>query len=762
MVHLLALLATNGGASDLSIPRFVSLEEAPRSIYVPVTTNLHLNFDTERLRTHLIWSGAGLQLNGTPHTGSKTPFLSRPLGQVLARALLAGWWTGDEMPVADTGLGAAGKFIAWQHAGSRVSFTYQVGAGADAVEINESPFELPGFERGLGRRFRVGPARSSLWLAPLSEFTTAVNVRQIDRSTFALQDGDGWLVCAVNSVTAGPVVRFVVSPEELTFQFEHESKDESQATLSKPGGRLARLLISLPPHNEARVLDVFVARMSELPSDPTSLLPRMAAAFEASLARPVEATPARTISSRDLPVAPPRGDVHYRIEELPLPSGVALQVTGIDWLADGLLAVSTWQGDVWLVGGSDAAPGQARFRRFAAGLNEPLGVMVVDGELVVAQKPELTRIRDMDHDGVGDRYETLSAAWPFTGNYHAFTFGPALDGDGSFLVAFSGQRARWDVTYAGWLTRISADGAKLDPIAGGLRAPNGIGIYGPAHDLFVTDNQGNWIGACKLNHIRAGRTYGFPVAQPGTRDQWDHPSADFDPPAIWFPRKLAPSAAGLATIPDRGFGPFGGQLVVADFQNATVLRVALEKVNGRWQGAVFPFLTGFGSGANRLLFDPQGRLFVGGVKNKAWPSAGPREQSLDRVTFAGKAPFEIQTVHALVNGFELKFTEPVNRAQAGDPENYYVSQFTYRHHAEYGSAEFDHEGRAASATTIKVTGAVVDADGLRVRLKLAGWKSGYVTRVVSSGLENFTGTTLRSDEFYYTLNEIPVDAGIVP
>ena len=84
MVHLLALLATNGGASDLSIPRFVSLEEAPRSIYVPVTTNLHLNFDTERLRTHLIWSGAGLQLNGTPHTGSKTPFLSRPLGQVLA------------------------------------------------------------------------------------------------------------------------------------------------------------------------------------------------------------------------------------------------------------------------------------------------------------------------------------------------------------------------------------------------------------------------------------------------------------------------------------------------------------------------------------------------------------------------------------------------------------------------------------------------------------------------------------------------------
>ena len=50
------------------------------------------------------------------------------------------------------------------------------------------------------------------------------------------------------------------------------------------------------------------------------------------------------------------------------------------------------------------------------------------------------------------------------------------------------------------------------------------------------------------------------------------------------------SASGLATIADDRFGPFQGQMLVGEFQNASVVRVALEKVNGQWQGAVFPFV----------------------------------------------------------------------------------------------------------------------------------------------------------------------------
>src|SRR5439155_14525288 len=124
---------------------------------------------------------------------------------------------------------------------------------------------------------------------------------------------------------------------------------------------------------------------------------------------------------------------------------------------------------------------------------------------------------------------------------------------------------------------------------------------GPDHELFVTDNEGNWIGACKLNHLEAGRFYGFPSGTPAPKEDWGK-KKEFKPPAIWFPKRLAPSASGMAEILDARFGPFKGQILLGDFQNAVVTRVMLERVGGEWQGAFWPFAKGFGSGVNRLAF----------------------------------------------------------------------------------------------------------------------------------------------------------------
>ena len=59
-------------------------------------------------------------------------------------------------------------------------------------------------------------------------------------------------------------------------------------------------------------------------------------------------------------------------------------------------------------------------------------------------------------------------------------------------------------------------------------------------------------------------------------------------------------------------------MLVGDFQNAVLTRVQLEKVNGEWQGAVWPFLKGFQSGVNRMVLGNDGRLYVGSGKVKAW------------------------------------------------------------------------------------------------------------------------------------------------
>lgn len=737
--------------------RYVPMLEAPRSLHVALSSNLHLAFDTERLRLHTAWTGVGLSLQGTPHTGSKTPFLCEPLGEAFFSTLpVVSWSSGPDAGSPTNAVTPGGQFNAWSVTAAGVTLDYQFGEGSARSLVAEELRPLAALDRGFTRLITVTSGDQPVWFSPLTGFFEPDEIHRLNDRTIAIRQPKSWLLISLRAEPddAPATLNVETNVVTLTDAIEQPRGGDSERVERVRSGRLVRVLHRFAPRSRQRI-EVTIAELAELPGDPAQLTGLLQPARRLA---DIQASPV-VLSAPSEPATASPDDAAYRIESFPLPPELALQVTGMDWLPNGDLAVCTWRGEVWIVEQVAGDLIQVRYRRFASGLNEPLGLVVVGGDIVVAQKPELTRLRDTDRDGVADRYECLNDDWGFTGNYHAFSFGPAVEADGSFLVAFCGQRARWDVSLASWLVRVSPDGSRLEPVAGGLRAPNGIGLFGPDRDVFVTDNQGNWIGACKLNHVRPGRFYGYPAASPATRDQWDHPGDDFDPPAVWFPRKLAPSAAGFATIPETGFGPFGGQLVVADFQNATVLRVALEKVNGRWQGAVFPFLKNFGSGANRVLFDPRGRLYVGGVENQAWPSAAPFEQSLERVTFTGQIPFEIQYVRARPDGFELTFTAPVNREFAGDPDSYFVSQFNYRHHQEYGSPEFDHDGRAGSASTIEATAASVSDDGLRVRLRLSGWKAGYVTRVVASGLESDGGKLLRTEEVYYTLNEIPADNG---
>jgi hypothetical protein len=193
-------------------------------------------------------------------------------------------------------------------------------------------------------------------------------------------------------------------------------------------------------------------------------------------------------------------------------------------------------------------------------------------------------------------------------------------------------------------------------------------------------------------------------------------------------------------------------MLIGDFQNSTVLRAFLEKVNGKWQGAVFPFAKGFLSGVNRLAMGVDGKLYVGGGK-RTWSTAAPKEYSLDRVSFAGKVPFEVSEVHALRDGFELRFTKALEVEVAKDPENYLVKQFTYKYHEDYGSPEFDHEGKVG-ATEIKVESATVSEDGKAVRLGMSGLRAGFVTSF-QLAVNSAEDEDLRHDSFYYTLNEQP-------
>ena len=209
------------------------------------------------------------------------------------------------------------------------------------------------------------------------------------------------------------------------------------------------------------------------------------------------------------------------------------------------------------------------------------------------------------------------------------------------------------------------------------------------------------------------------------------------------------SCLGIACDQTGGkFGPWEKQLFIGEQTHSQVQRVSLEKVNGLYQGAVFPFLDGFEAGLIPIRLDQKAAiLFVGG-SNRGWASRGTKPFTFERVKWTGKTPFEIQTMTANPDGFTLNFTEPVDPATAGNPSSYAMAAWTYIYQSEYGSPEVDQ-------ATPKITAATVSSDRKSVRLTIDGLVRGHVHHLTAKSVKSATEQLLWHPDAYYTLNEIP-------
>ena len=738
-IALLAALTLNAQAAkkkkpvvkprfdDTSIPfRMAPMPAASRSITVPLAPNLHLSFDTVNCRTHTVWSGQGLHLLGPQYSLSKRPFISTNGAPVLWTMPPWSPWS-DENPVGEA-TSISVKYQGVESKDDHVTFIYQLLAGAnDTVQVRETPFALN--ENGtaaVGRQIEVGPSSVDLWFAAHSGFDEAERIK--------------------NHVRIGPLrviaPRHSIAIVSKDIKYQEEVYSETGAEKGnhsvERNGKMSTAWIKVSARRDATAFIITSTHESS---------PQF-------LARPKSDRQLKKIPAARVPGFSTASTPSYRSEALRIPKELELLVTGMAFMPNGDLAVATWIGDIYLVHNPIADPAKMTYTRFATGLCEPMGIAVKEGIMYVGLKNELARVLDRDKDGVADRIERVRADWTYTGHYNAFSYGPVIDSNGNFVLANAGHSGRWDALYTGWAFSIaSTKGHKLTPICDGFREPNGIGVFGPNRDIFVSDNQGNWIGACRLNHVRKGSFHGHPSGWPSKKELYGKPR-DMDPPAVWFPYKLARSTTDIVEITDDGFGPFKGQLMVGDFQNAIVTRVALEKVDGEYQGAVWPFLKRFSSGVNRIVYGPDHRLYVGGCQ-RTWASIAPKEAAIERISFTGRIPFEVKTVNARPDGFKLTFTEPVNPETAGDPGSYDVLQYMLKYHQPYGSPEYDHEGKKDSATAIDVVGAEVSDDGLSVRLRVKGWKTGYVTMVRSLDVRNKAGQKLVNNTFWYTLNRLP-------
>ncbi|MFT5049770.1 MAG: glucose/arabinose dehydrogenase [Chlamydiales bacterium] len=460
---------------------------------------------------------------------------------------------------------------------------------------------------------------------------------------------------------------------------------------------------------------------------------------------------------------PENESTYYTVEHFSAPEGAVLEVGGLDFLSDGRLVLSTRRGQVWIV---DGAMGEdvddAIFTLFAEGLNEGLGLSVVDDQIFVVQRGELSRLIDRDGDGRCDQIDTISDDWGMSGNYHEFSFGLPRDMAGNFYVGLNVgfMSPKWwhgkaAAPYRGWVMRVAPDGTTT-PFACGFRSPAGMGRNAQG-EIFVTDNQGDWMASSPIFHVQEGHFYGHPASLEWTEEYRSSQALASDeipparasertPPAIWIPYDWSRSTGNLVVDSSGGaFGPFDGQMFVAELTNGLVLRALLEKVRGEYQGACVLFRQNIGS-VCRVRFAPDGSLFTG-LTNRGWGGLNPGH-GLARVRHTGALPLEIHGVHLLQNGFEVRFTQPLAADCTPSPDDIDMLQYDYNYWWEYGSPE-------QARTTLDVQALQVSADRRTLRFTTAALTPAMVVRCRLSGLTAESGAQLLHEEFAYTINQLP-------
>jgi hypothetical protein len=435
------------------------------------------------------------------------------------------------------------------------------------------------------------------------------------------------------------------------------------------------------------------------------------------------------------------------------PAGFEPQVSGMDWLPDGRLAISTWGGtdtklgEVHLLSGVTGTtdPSKVRTQRIASGLQEPMGIKYVDGKLYVSEKTGLTELEDTNGDGVTDNYRRI-ATWPFGGNFHEFAFG-MLYRDGAFYLTLSVSINTGGATTDPQPARNRGTTIKVDKatgqvtyVAGGLRTPHGIG-WGPEGDIFVTDNQGGWLPSSKLVHIKQDRFF----------NHFTNPAGPFDnravtAPVLWLPQnEIANSPSNPLQLTS---GPFAGQMVFGDVTYGGLQRAYLEKVNGEYQGAVFRHTQGLEAGVSRISIGPDGAIYSGGIgAGGNWGQAGKLGHGLQKLTPNGGNAFDILAMRTVEGGFELEYTQPLSAQTAQDlVGKYQATQWRYQPTPAYGGPKIDQK-------SLPVTSATISADRKKVVVKLSGLQSGHVVHLRSpKPFTSDSGQALWSTEAWYTLN----------
>jgi hypothetical protein len=670
-------------------------------------------FDTERLRMAIGWRGGFLKL---PTGREGLEGVASPVGDLVFKSdVLPGWadangkFTEPKPPVKDgrelVSFGPLPKdWAKWRGLyvhGKQVILSYTVGkAGV---------LELPGYDAASGAFTRTFHFEGA---APAQKLLLATGAGDALKATCSLPDAkvetspEGWLVLNLPALKAG--TSFAVA-------------------LSASGAPAKPAAANLPALTKGG----------------------------AAQWNPVLET-AGTLGKADGP---------YTVDTLTLPDGKAnpwnswIRTSGFDFFKDATrAAICSVSGDVWLVSGIDDKLDKLKWKRFATGLFQPLGLKIVDEKVYVLGRDQITRLHDLNGDGEADFYENFNNDVAISSHYHEFNLGLETDRAGNFYFNKGGNLGPFKHQHHGVVVKVSKDGSKLEAWANGLRAPNGLGM-GPNDELTSSDNEGNWVPSSRVNFMKAGGFYGHAhTAHTST------PPTDYDKPLFWLPHQVDNSSGGQVWVTSDKWGPFRGDMLHMSYGSCSLFKVMKEEIAGQVQGGAVRFPLTFESGIMRARFSPRdGQLYATGLR--VWQSSGAKTGAFHRIRYTGKPVAMPKELHVLPTGLEITFTSPLDKKTAEDDGNWAIDQWNYKWTANYGSKMYSAsepdkvigENKIANSKfggeDLVVKKATLRPDGKTVFLEVEGGVKPVMQMRIRMNLNAADGTPI-NQTIYNTVNKV--------
>ncbi|EDM27711.1 probable large, multifunctional secreted protein [Lentisphaera araneosa HTCC2155] len=384
----------------------------------------------------------------------------------------------------------------------------------------------------------------------------------------------------------------------------------------------------------------------------------------------------------------------FAVDQIPIPErnpwGSVMKFGGFDYFSDGSRAAfCTWNGDVWIASNLDKDLKNIVWKRYAAGMNETLGLRIVDDVIYVSGKDQITRLHDFNNDGEADFYENFNNDCKITKNFHEFTFDLHTDAAGNFYVAkaapvLQGGRG-FDKTHDnhGVIFKVSKDGQHSEIFASGLRAPGGMSINAEGTIATTGENEGTYVPACKINYLEKGDFAG--VIHPGNGKK---ESEGYKKPLCFIPMNRDNSGGSQIWVPKNSWGDLGGKLIHLSYGQSKAYTTFQEKVNGQVQGGVVALPIRLMSSGMRIRFNPKNTDSAIITGFKGWQTNASRMSAINRVRYKGNKMIRPLEVKATTQGLYLTFNEMLDPETLKNVNNFSVQRWNYVYSEQYGSGHF--------------------------------------------------------------------------